>query len=264
MTENVAILLAVRVAANVLLLLVVLARSWTQRRPSRRRDAREAIASSPITRPSAGPRPTVTTGASTAGSPASGASLSFTDGPSPTRTDPLTGALLPGEWHRLLADEDARIHRYERPATVVLVELEGLDGFVATLGQDAADRVLPALADTIARHARSVDAVARLGPGRFGVLLPETGEVEAVNYVERIRGLCELWLESGAIALRLAIGWAGSSPDRTMADAYSEAQERMYAELRRGRRAAADPADPAAPAPGDSTELEGSPSPSAA
>jgi len=262
MTENVAILLAVLVAANVLLLLVVLARSWTQRRRSRRRDALDAITSSPITRASAGPRPTVTTGASTTGSPASGTSLSFTDGPAPTRTDPLTGALLPGEWHRLLADEDARIHRYERSATVVLVELDGLDGFVATLGQDAADRVLPALADTITRHARTVDAVARLGPGRFGVLLPETGEVEAVNYVERIRGLCELWLESGAIALRLAIGWASSSPDRTMADAYSEAQERMYAELRRAARRAA--ADPAAPAESDSAELEGSPSPSAA
>jgi diguanylate cyclase (GGDEF)-like protein len=262
MTENVAILLAVLVAANILLLLVVLVRAWMQRRRSRRRDALDAITSSPITRPSAGPRPSVTTGASTAGSLATGTSLSFADGPAPSRTDPLTGALLPGEWHRLLADEDARIHRYERPATVVLVELDGLDGFVAALGQDAADRVLPALADTITRHARSVDAVARLGPGRFGVLLPETGEVEAVNYVERVRGLCELWLESGAIALRLAIGWASSSPDGTMADAYSEAQQRMYGELRRAaRQPAAGGADPAT---NGSTELEGSPSTSAA
>jgi diguanylate cyclase (GGDEF)-like protein len=263
MTENVAILLAVLVAANVLLVLTLLVRSWMQRRRSLRRDALDAIASTPVARPSAGPRPSVTTGASTAGSPASGASLSFADGPAPARTDPLTGALLPGEWHRLLADEDARVHRYARPATVVLVEIDGLEGFVAALGQDAADRVLPALADTITRHARTVDAVARLGPGRFGVLLPETAEVEAVNYVERIRGLCELWLESGAIALRLAIGWASSSPDRTMADAYNEAQERMYSELRRAARRAAAGAEDTEPANG-STELEGSRSPSVA
>ena len=263
MTENVAILLAVLVAANVLLLLVLLVRSVMERRRSRRRDALEAITSSPIARPSSGPRPSVTTGVSTAGSPTGGTSLSFADGPAPTRTDPLTGALLPGEWHRLLADEDARIHRYERPATVVLLELDGLEGFIAALGQDAADRVLPAVADTITRHARSVDAVARLGPGRFGVLLPETGEVEAVNYVERVRGLCELWLESGAIALRLAIGWASSAPDRTMADAYTEAQERMYGELHRAaRRAAGTPTDTAAT--NGATELEGSPSPTAA
>jgi len=245
MTENVAILLAVLVGANVLLLLILLGRSWTQRRRSSRRDALDTISSTPVALPSSGPRPTVTTGASTTGSAPTGGSLSFADGPAPTRSDPVSGALLPGEWHRLLADEDARIQRYERPATVVLVELDGLDGFVSTLGQDAADRVLPAVAATLTRHARAVDVVARLGPGRFGVLLPETGEVEAVNYVERIRGLCELWLESGAIAMRLAIGWASSSSDRTMADAYSEAQERMYSELRRSaRRGTVESAEP--------------------
>ena len=259
MTDNVAILLAVLVAANVLLLLILLARAWTQRRRSTHRDAADTIGAGPVGLPSSGPRPTVTTGLSTAGAPATGASLSFADGPAPTRSDPVSGALLPGEWHRLLADEDARIQRYERPATVVLVELDGLDGFVAALGQDAADRVLPAVGATLTRHGRAVDAVARLGPGRFGVLLPETGEVEAVNYVERIRGLCELWLESGAIAMRLAIGWASSSTDRTMADAYSEAQERMYAELRRSaRRGTAEPEEAAgaaeAPAASDSTE----------
>jgi diguanylate cyclase (GGDEF)-like protein len=248
MTENVAILLAVLVAANVVLLLILLGRSWMQRRRSSHRAALDAISSTPVARASSGPRPTVTTGATTAGSAATGASLSFADGPTPSRSDPVTGALLPGEWHRLLADEDARIQRYERAATVVLVELDGLDGFVAALGQDAADRVLPAVADTLTRHGRAVDAVARLGPGRFGVLLPETGEVEAVNYVERIRGLCELWLESGAIAMRLAIGWASSAQDRTMADAYSEALERMYVELRRtARRSGGEPVEAAEP-----------------
>ena len=60
---------------------------------------------------------------------------------------------------------------------------------------------LPALADTIRRLARSADHVARLGPGRFAVLLPETDEVAAINYVERVRRACDLWLESGAMAL---------------------------------------------------------------
>jgi diguanylate cyclase (GGDEF)-like protein len=156
--------------------------------------------------------------------------------PAPTRIDPLTGALLPGEWNRILSDEDARIHRYGRPATVVLVELDGLDRLVAVLGQEAGDRILPAVADSLTRHARGADHVARLGPGRFGVLLPETGEVEAVNYVERVRLVCELWLESGAIALRLAIGWASPAVDTSLSDAFNEAQERMFAELRRGAR----------------------------
>jgi len=224
MTENVAILLAVLVAANVLLLLVLLARSWTQRRRSRRRDALDAITSSPVGRPSAGPRPPGTTGA------ASGDV--FSTAPA-NRTDRLTETLLPGEWNRILTDEDARIHRYGRPATIVLIELDGFDGFVSALGQPAGDRVLVAVADTLKRHARSSDHVARLGPGRFGLLLPETGEVEAINLTERMRSLCELWLASSAIALHLAIGWASPAADAGLADAYLVAAQRMYAEVRR-------------------------------
>ena len=121
--------------------------------------------------------------------------------------------LLPREWNRILADEGARVSRYGRPATVVLVELEGLDRMASILGADAADRLLPAVADSISRHARRADHVARLGTGRFGILLPETDEVQAVNFVERIRPACDLWLESGAVSLRLAIGWASATGD---------------------------------------------------
>jgi hypothetical protein len=97
-----------------------------------------------------------------------------------------------------------------------------------------------------------------LGPGRFGILLPETGEVEAVNNVERVGAVCELWLESGAIALRLAIGWASPAADTSLSDAFNEAQERMFAELRRSARRGSDgETDGQPPAAG----LEGAPSP---
>jgi diguanylate cyclase (GGDEF)-like protein len=151
--------------------------------------------------------------------------------------DPLTGLPDLGAYTRLVAAEDLRIQRYHRPATVVIFELGGLDRLIDRLGADAADRVIPALADTMRRLARDVDHVARLAPGRFGVLLPETDEIAAINYVERVRRACELWLESGAIALSLAVGWAGTDGDPTLVEAQRLATERMYVELRReGRR----------------------------
>ena len=88
--------------------------------------------------------------------------------------------------------------------------------------------------------ARDVDLVARLAPGRFGILLPETDEVAAINYVERVRRACELWLESGAIALTLAVGWAGTDGEPTLIDAQRLATERMYVELRRDARKASE------------------------
>jgi len=150
--------------------------------------------------------------------------------------DEMTGLLDQAGFMRLVLAEELRVQRYHRPATIVLFELEGLDRLVERLGPDAADRVVPALADTIRRLARKPDRVARLAPGRFAVLLSETDEIAAINYVERVRRACELWLESGAIALRLAAGWAGTTGDPTLPDAMRIATDRMYVELRRNAR----------------------------
>ena len=107
--------------------------------------------------------------------------------PSDAATDGLTGLLVPAAWARTLADEEARIRRYHRPATIVLIEIEGLDRLTSMLGPSSVERIVPAVADTLRRGAREADHVARLATGRFGVLMPETDEVLAINYVERVR-----------------------------------------------------------------------------
>lgn len=161
--------------------------------------------------------------------------------------DPLTGLPDASMFSDLVADEDARVARYHHAATIVVFELEGLDRLVERLGSDAGDRVVPAVADTIRRLGRSADHVARLTPARFAALLPETDEIAAINYVERVRRACDLWLESGAIALRLAIGWAGTTGDPTLPETQRLATDRMYTELRRlTRRNATDDAGPTA------------------
>ena len=159
------------------------------------------------------------------------------DGPA---SDTLTGLLSPSRWGRVVADEDARVRRYRRPATIVMIELDGLDRLTARLGDAAGDRIVPAVADTIRRLAREADFVARVGDGRFAVLLPETDEVQAINYVERVRRTCDLWLESGAVALKLAMGWASASGDDSLLDAGRIATERMYAEIHRNARRSSD------------------------
>jgi diguanylate cyclase (GGDEF)-like protein len=242
MNDNLVILIVVLVAANLILITIAVIRSM------RRRDTPRSIASydNGVVRPAP---------VSDISSPLPPTPDRF---PNSTRTDALTGLLTVNEWNRIVADEDARVYRYRHTATVVIIELDGLDRLVATLGRDAGDRVLPALADALSRNARAADHLARLGPSRFGVLLPETGEVEAINYVERVRAACDLWLESGAIALRLAMGWASPGPESGLADAVTRAHERMFAEQRRTERLVRDiEVDEAQPLP----DIEGSPSP---
>jgi diguanylate cyclase (GGDEF)-like protein len=148
-------------------------------------------------------------------------------------------------WTTWLAEEAARAGRYQRPATIVLVELAGLERLADRVGRPAADRLIPPVVATIHRHARSADRLARLSPTRFGVLLVETDEVSAINYVERIRSNCDVWLAAGAVSLRLSIGWAGIRPDRSIDAVVRDAEKRLFDDRRR-----TEPVDPAAAADG--------------
>jgi diguanylate cyclase (GGDEF)-like protein len=143
-------------------------------------------------------------------------------------------------FEEVMAQEDAREQRYGRPATVIVFEVDGLAKLVDRLGPEPGDRIETALGDTITRLARRADHVARLERGRYAVLLPETDEVAAINYVERIRRACDLWLESGAIAMRLAIGWASTSGDVGLNGAIRVATDRMRSEMRRNARGVGD------------------------
>ena len=106
----------------------------------------------------------------------------------PLAADPVTGLDLAPAWSKWLAEEGARVDRYGRSATVVLVEVAGIDRLAERLGPEAVDRLIPPIATTMRRHARASDNVARIGQARFGALLPETDEIRAINYVERVAG----------------------------------------------------------------------------
>jgi len=144
----------------------------------------------------------------------------------------------------IVQQEDAREERYRRPTTVVVMELAGLDRLIERLGEPVAARVEPEVADSIAKLARRADYVARLAPGRFAVLMPETDEIVAINYVERVRQACDEWLASGAIAMCLAIGWSSTAGKASVTTAMQVAVDRMHAELHRSTRPADSAGNP--------------------
>lgn len=251
-----AILAAVLIADVVV---VVVALVWTQIQKRRNRDEVPAPVSPAAQTPDrtmsgatavmSRPFPTATAPSATSGSYPAGAPAFMAQGPSApgpgagggdASIDTLTGLLSAGAWSRTVVDEEARIRRYHRPATVVIIEVEGLDRLVSRLGPASVDRIVPAVGDTIRRGAREADQVARLATGRFAVLMPETDEILAINFIERVRKACDLWLESGAVSLRLAIGWASSTGDGSLVDAEALATDRMYGELRRVTRSNGD------------------------
>jgi diguanylate cyclase (GGDEF)-like protein len=164
-----------------------------------------------------------------------GAVAAFVDVGDVISTDAATGFDGPSTWSKRLAEENARVLRYGRSATIILIELAGLDRLAERLGPAAADRLIPPIATTMRRHARSADSLARLSPTRFAALLPDTDEVQAINYVERVRSACDIWLESGAVSLRLSIGWAEISVNQPVDPAILAAERRLNVERQRNR-----------------------------
>ena len=251
-----AILAAVLIADVVV---VVVALVWTQVQKRRNRDEVPAPVSPAAQAPDrtmsgatavmSRPFPTAAAPSSTSGSYAAGAPAfghrarvrpDWVPPAATRRSTRSPGCSAPGAWSRTVVDEEASIRRYHRPATVVVIEVEGLERLVSRLGPSSVDRIVPAVGDTIRRGAREADHVARLATGRFGVLMPETDEILAINFIERVRKACDLWLESGAVSLRLAIGWASSTGDGSLVDAEALATDRMYGELRRVTRNSGD------------------------
>lgn len=162
-------------------------------------------------------------------SPATRASAPRQPASDPTR--PVASGSL--SWESRIREEDARLSRYRRPVSIVLVELEGMDRLVERLGADAAERIVPPVGQTLARQARASDHVTRIGSSRFAVMLPETDEVQAINYVERVRAECDRWLAAGAVSMRLAIGWASPAPGSDLRTATRIAEDRLNADRRR-------------------------------
>ena len=136
--------------------------------------------------------------AATATTPEPSVATASPDPVGPIGHRPVTGLDGPVVFDGRIRDEDARFSRYRRPVSVVLIELDGLDRLGDLLGPDARTRILRPVGQSIRRQARATDYIARIGDGRFAALLPETDEVQAINFVERVRTECDRWLASGA------------------------------------------------------------------
>jgi diguanylate cyclase (GGDEF)-like protein len=145
--------------------------------------------------------------------------------------DTFTGIGGPDLWRRLLVGEVARSARYHRPLTVVALEVHGVDELAEAFGLDLARGVLRGTAQTLVRASRGSDTCARVGPSRFGVVLVETDEVQAINFVERVRDDLPRRMPGGVEGLRLGFGWASPRGSESADALVTRASTRLMVEL---------------------------------
>lgn len=101
--------------------------------------------------------------------------------------DALTGALSRRGFEVCAEIEIGRFVRYERPASMVMLDLDYFKKLNDKFGHSVGDEVLQKVASTCFEIKRVQDRFARLGGEEFALILPETSLKQAVSMAERLR-----------------------------------------------------------------------------
>lgn len=155
------------------------------------------------------------------------------------RTDTLTGLANRAHWLETAAREMQRYLRNQRPATLILLDIDGFKQVNDQHGHPAGDILLQELAEVLRESLRSVDTPGRLGGDEFGVMLPETGLDRAREVAERIRQRAERIGHIGDTLVQsctLSLGVAEVGPRHAnVEDWIKQADIALYLAKERGR-----------------------------
>ena len=102
-------------------------------------------------------------------------------------TDELTGLHNRRAFHDALDRELRRSKRYQKPLSLIMLDIDGFKEINDTFGHQVGDDVLKSLAVHLQGAVRETDLLARYGGDEFAVILPETKAGEAVISAERLK-----------------------------------------------------------------------------
>ncbi len=139
------------------------------------------------------------------------------------RVDPKTGLYNARYFASALAGEIGRAHRFERPMSLIMADLDLLRDINNSYGHLAGDAVLKGIAEVFRAQLRHYDVPARFGGEEFSILLPETPPDQALEIAERIRRAVaerafDVETSSEPIRATVSIGVAGYPKDGTDAN----------------------------------------------
>lgn len=154
-------------------------------------------------------------------------------------TDPLTGAFNRREFTALAEQESLRSHRYGRPLSVLMLDLDHFKKLNDTYGHAAGDLVLQRFTTICCNTLRNIDIFGRWGGEEFVALLPETDVDGAAVIAERLRKAVSenvLAYESHRIVFTVSIGVAQYKDAETSIDApLGRADSAVYDAKKAGR-----------------------------
>jgi diguanylate cyclase (GGDEF)-like protein len=155
--------------------------------------------------------------------------------------DPLTGLFNRHYFNSIIASELSRVDRYNRPISLMMIDIDGFRSVNNEFGHLKGDEVLREIARMLERSVRGADRIIRYGGDEFVILMPETdgrGDVGVV--AERLRARIKQIPDQTGIkgrAIDLSIGVYTREPheERSLEAILEEVDRRMYVEKRAKR-----------------------------
>lgn len=154
-------------------------------------------------------------------------------------TDPLTGVMNRRRILERLEEGFYHYRRYQRPFSILLMDLDGFKNVNDTFGHQVGDQVLIKFTELICTMKRESDVMGRLGGDEFCLFLPETQAGEAATVADRILALFQKKITSNdpeETIVTTSIGVSQVLPgDHSIDDLYARADLALYQAKKNGR-----------------------------
>jgi len=157
-------------------------------------------------------------------------------------TDELTNLLNRRAIMEHAEAEWNRAQREQRPLSLIILDLDHLKRINDSYGHLAGDRALDCIAGLLRSSMRRYDWAGRWAGDEFLLVLPGTGQTEALEVAERLRGRVNKSRvavnENHAIELQISLGVAGMdivNPGDSLQSLLGRADQALYHAKQEGR-----------------------------
>jgi diguanylate cyclase (GGDEF)-like protein len=153
-----------------------------------------------------------------------------------SRTDPLTGAANRRSFYEILEAEISRLNRYRRPLSLAYLDLDNFKQMNDRFGHEIGDAVLISVANTVQKHLRLGDSIARMGGDEFAILLKEADAVSAIGAIRRFQKHMLAAMRQSGWDVTFSIGVVTcEDPPASVQQLIARADQLMYEVKRSGK-----------------------------
>jgi diguanylate cyclase len=152
--------------------------------------------------------------------------------------DQLTGAYSRSYLFQQMEQQVAQRRRHGDNACVIMLDLDHFKQVNDRYGHPAGDRVLVHAVQQVNQQLREGDVLARVGGEEFMVLLPGTGQSDAVQIAERLRRvMAEAWVAEGESRIHMpaSFGVAELRSTESQSEWFRRADHALYQAKDQGR-----------------------------